>query len=248
MTLPRILVTGLALLGLAACGGRPDSPETLPMSSSSASLPAIDAAVPARIETATFAMGCFWCPDARYGGLPGVVRTRVGYAGGTKKNPTYHDLGDQTESIQIDFDPARISYERLLELFWSSHNPCIGAYKRQYLSGIWVHDEGQRRLAAASKLREEERRGKVVATEIAPLGGFTLAEDYHQKYELRCDADLIGEFKAFYTDAQLVNSTAAARVNAAIGGHIPRAQLRAEIDGYGLSPRLKERLLLSARE
>jgi hypothetical protein len=99
----------------------------------------------------------------------------------------------------------------------------------------------------ATKRREEERRGKAVVTEIAPLGEFTLAENAHQKYELRCDSELIQEFRAYYSDAELVHSTAAARVNAAIGGHIPRAQLEAEIDGYGLSPRLRARLLAAAR-
>lgn len=243
------LVAGSLALALAACAGVSGPVQEAPfMTPVGPSFPRIDAEAPAQVATATFAMGCFWCPDAVFGGLPGVVRTRVGYAGGTKKNPTYHDLGDQTESIQVDFDPSRISYARLLEVFWSSHHPSGGAYKRQYLSAIWVHDDGQKRLALASKVREEDRRGKALETEIAPLREFTLAEDYHQKYELRCDGDLIGEFRAFYGDAQLVHSTAAARVNAAIGGHIPRAQLQAEIEGYGLSAKARERLLHAARD
>jgi peptide-methionine (S)-S-oxide reductase len=171
----------------------------------------------------------------------------VGYAGGTKKNPTYHDLGDHSESIQIDYDPATITYAQLLDLFWKTHNPCARAWSRQYMSAVWTHNEGQRRLALESKAREEEKRGKAIATEIAPLREFTLAEDYHQKYELRSDAELMEEFKGRYTDAQFVNSTVAMRVNAAIGGRLKGDLLRAEIDGYGLSAKARERLLRYAK-
>ena len=86
-------------------------------------LPPIDAAAPSNIETATFALGCFWSPDARFGVVPGVVRTRVGYAGGNTQNPSYHDLGGHTESIQIDYDPTQTSYKTMLELFWANHTP-----------------------------------------------------------------------------------------------------------------------------
>jgi peptide-methionine (S)-S-oxide reductase len=115
------------------------------------------------------------------------------------------------------------------------------------MSGIWTHDDVQKRLALESKAREEERRGAKIVTEIAALREFTPAEAYHQKYELRCDSDLIREFQAVYTDEKLMNSTAAMRVNAAISGFVPAAQLRAEIDGYGLSAKAQERLLRSAR-
>jgi len=175
--------------------------------------------------------------------VPGVVRTRVGYAGGTQKSPTYHSLGDHTESIEIDFDPAQVSYARLLEIFWATHNPCASAYSRQYRSAVWTFGPEQHRLAVASKEREEKKRGKAVQTEIAPAGEFTLGEDYHQKYELKHDAQLLGEFQAYYpNEADLVGSTAAARANAIVGGHGSPA-LRDEIDRYGLSPSGKKRLL-----
>ena len=115
------------------------------------------------------------------------------------------------------------------------------------MSGIWTHTEEQRRIALESKAREEQRRGSKVATEIAPLREFTPAENYHQKYELRSDSELAREFAAIYTDTQLMNSTAAMRVNAALCGFVPAAQLREEIDGYGLSPKARERLLRTAR-
>jgi peptide-methionine (S)-S-oxide reductase len=156
-------------------------------------------------------------------------------------------MGDHSESTEIDFDPSKISYAQLLDVFWRTHSPCAKAYSRQYMSGIWTHGDEQKRLALESKAREEQRRGAKVATEIAPLGGFTPAEDYHQKYELRCDSELAKEFAAIYTDTQLMNSTAAMRVNAALCGHVPVAQLRVEIDGYGLSAKARDRLLRSAR-
>jgi len=176
-----------------------------------------------------------------------VVRTRAGYAGGTKKSPTYHALGDHAESTQIDYDPSRITYARLLEVFWRTHTPCARPYSRQYMSAIWTHGEEQRLLALESKASEEQRRGKAVVTEIAPLREFTIAEDYHQKFELRNDRELLGEFAAIYTEAELVNSTAAARVNSVIGGHLKGELLQAEIDTYGLSPAGRERLLAYAR-
>lgn len=171
----------------------------------------------------------------------------MGYAGGTKKNPTYRDIGDHSETTQMDYDPSKISYSDLLEVFWKTHNPCARAYSRQYMSAIWTHNDDQRRLALESKAREERRRGSTLETEIAPLREFTLAEDYHQKYELRSDSELIEEFRAIYTDAQFVNSTAAMRVNAALGGHVKDALLRAEVDRYGLSPKARERLLGAGR-
>ena len=82
-------------------------------------------------ETATFALGCFWGPDASFGALEGVVRTRVGYAGGDKVNPTYKMIGDHTETIEIDYDPEVISYTELLEIFFASHDPYRAAYSRQ---------------------------------------------------------------------------------------------------------------------
>ena len=89
------------------------------------SIPPIDAAAPAKTETATYAMGCFWGPDSLFGSLDGVIRTRVGYAGGTTESPTYHNIGDHTETIQIDYNPAKISYEQLLEIYWDNHNPAV---------------------------------------------------------------------------------------------------------------------------
>ncbi len=177
-----------------------------------------------------------------------MVRTRVGYAGGTLENPTYHHLGDHTESFQIDFDPAKLSYADLLGLIWSSHNPCARSWSRQYMSAIFFHGEEQKRLAFESKAREEKRLGAAVHTPILPAGRFWLAEDYHQKYYLTNHEDLAKEFRRIYPDAKdFVASTAVARVNGYLGGDGTRAQLEKEIDGLGLSPEGRRRLLSIVR-
>jgi peptide-methionine (S)-S-oxide reductase len=166
-----------------------------------------------------------------------VVRTRVGYAGGTKKNPTYHDLGNHTESIQIDYDPAVISYEKLLTVFWNAHNPYGQSWSRQYLSIIFFHNDKQKRLATVSREREEARTKARISTEILPFTGFYRAEDYHQKYRLRSERDLMSEFRAMYpAEEDFMNSTAAARINGYLDGYGTLEDLLEELPGLGLSP------------
>jgi methionine-S-sulfoxide reductase len=125
--------------------------------------------------------------------LPGVILTRVGYAGGAGKNPSYHNLGDHSESVQIDFDPSRISYRELLAIFWESHDPTRNSWSRQYRAAIFYHNDEQRIVALETrdKLALETRdklaletRGEI-ATAIEPYSGFYIAEDYHQKHSLR---------------------------------------------------------------
>jgi peptide-methionine (S)-S-oxide reductase len=175
-----------------------------------------------------------------------VVRTRVGYAGGTTESPTYHDLGDHTETIQIDFDPTVISYAELLDVFWSSHNPAMPPFSRQYMSIIFYHNEEQRRLAVETKEREAARLGAEILTEIVPASEFTLAEAYHQKYRLRGRSDLMSEFSAIYPDDEdFVASTAAARVNGYVAGYGSCDNLQEEIGILGLSEAAGDRLLKS---
>jgi len=172
------------------------------------------------------------------------VRTRVGYAGGSKANPTYHDLGDHSETIQIDYDPARISYQELLNLFWSSHSPIARPWSRQYASIIFYHNEEQKRLAEASRDREAASLGRPIYTEIVPFATFYLAETYHRKYRLQQVPDLLREFRAIYPqDGEFINSTAAARVNAYLGGYSTLAALKAGLEDAGLSPAVQQNLL-----
>jgi len=177
--------------------------------------------------------------------MPGVIRTRVGYAGGEKSNPTYHNLGNHTETIQIDYDPQKISYERLLQVFWQSHDPTTQSSMTQYRSILFFHDEEQRRLAEESRKEWEETTGRTIATDFRPSSIFWRAEDYHQKYYLRRHADLLRELTAVYPDADdFTDSTVAARLNGFMGGNGTAEILCEEIDGYGLSPQGREKLLV----
>jgi len=201
------------------------------------SLPPIDSLLPARTETATLALGCFWGPDSLFGCTKGVIRTMVGYTGGTLKNPTYHNLGDHTETVQLDYDPDQTSYERLLWIFWGGHTPQDRVWKRQYMSAVFFHDAEQEKLAKKVKARVEERLKVRLFTEVIPLSEFYIAEDYHQKYHLQGEPDFMDEFSAIYPRIKdLTASTAAARVNGYLGGYGTVESLEAEIDGFGLSP------------
>ncbi len=165
-----------------------------------------------------------------------MIRTRVGYAGGSKAAPTYTSLGDHTEAVQVDFDPQRISYEELLRIFWESHAPDQRTWSRQYMNAIFFHDDHQRRLALAAKEEVEQTAGGKVRTEILPVRSFTLAEDYHQKYMLKRRQTLKAELARFFPrHAEFVDSTAVSRLNGYVGGYGTPAQLQREIDLLGLS-------------
>jgi peptide-methionine (S)-S-oxide reductase len=164
--------------------------------------------------------------------------------GGSTANPTYHSLGDHTETVQIDFDPTRVSYEKLLTVFWKGHNPGSRSWSRQYKAIVFFHNEEQKRLALESRDRlAAEIKGKIY-TEVLPFSGFYLAEAYHQKYQLQQDSGLMREFRAIYPDARdFVNSTAAARVNGYLGGYGTPDELRRDLTTLGLSEAGAEKLL-----
>lgn len=145
------------------------------------------------METATFAAGCFWGVEESFRQVPGVLETAVGYLGGHTANPTYKDVcTDETghaEVVQVAFDPSKVSYDKLLDVFWSAHDPTtlnrqgpdIGT---QYRSAIFFHSPDQARQARASK-EKVQASGKFrrpVVTEITAASTFYPAEDYHQKY------------------------------------------------------------------
>ncbi|MEI7533152.1 MAG: peptide-methionine (S)-S-oxide reductase MsrA [Verrucomicrobiae bacterium] len=144
-----------------------------------------------KIETATLGGGCFWCMEAVYERLPGVISVTSGFAGGHVSNPTYHDVcgGDtgHAEVTQVTFDPAKISYAKLLEVFWQAHDPTTlnrqGADEgTQYRSIILYHDEKQKLIAEKAKLTAQADFHKPIVTELAPFTKFYPAEDYHQGY------------------------------------------------------------------
>lgn len=126
-------------------------------------------------------MNCFWGPQEFFSKLPGVIKTTVGYSGGTKENPTYTDLGDHTETLQIEFDPQVVSYEDLLGHFFKEHDP-VREQKTQYQSIIFYHDDKQREAAEKALKAFEEESGQRVQTQIREASTFYPAENYHQDY------------------------------------------------------------------
>ena len=173
-------------------------------------------------ETATFALGCFWGPDADFGAMDGVVRTRVGYAGGTKPGPTYHDLGDHTEAFQVDYDPEELSYADLVAEAFRNHDPHRQTRKTQYQNVVFASSPGQRDVLDAY-LEANGLRADAVETRIERLSRFHPAEAYHQKHSLRGKRSLMNPFEeAGYDDEDLRESPAAAKLNGiAAGNELP---------------------------
>jgi methionine-S-sulfoxide reductase len=168
----------------------------------------------------------------------------VGYAGGTTQDPTYFNLGNYTEAVQVDFDTSVLSYAKLLDIFWSTENSCAGSDSRQYMSAVFFHDGTQKKLAYETRAHEAKAKRARVSTAILPLTRFYAAEDYHQKYFLRQQDELMREFRAMYPHARdFMNSTAAARVNGYLGGSGSGTALRKDLPALGLSPEAGRRLL-----
>ena len=142
-------------------------------------------------EKATFGAGCFWQVEVEFRNTPGVLDARVGYSGGSMPSPSYEqvctDRTGHAEVVEVTFDPERVSYEQLLETFWSLHDPTqvnrqgpdVGS---QYRSAIFFHTPEQERAALASRERAQERHPRPIATEITPAQAFYPAEEYHQRY------------------------------------------------------------------
>ncbi|EZA52657.1 hypothetical protein DMN91_002068 [Ooceraea biroi] len=193
-------------------------------------------------KRATFGMGCFWAGDSLFGALPGVIRTCVGYAGGTKDSPTYRDMGDHTEVIDIEYDPELVSYTYLLSLFWDNHEYGLTTkIKRQYMSLILYHDDEQRLLAENSREHEQQERGESFTTEIRKFTNFYPAEDYHQKYRLQSHPWLI-ETLGFVTPEVLRTSALAAKLNGYLAGAGTLEQFDRELPGLGLTEKTAQYL------
>src|SRR5438309_11108845 len=145
------------------------------------------------MEKATFAAGCFWGVEAVFRQIEGVTATRVGYTGGDFKNPTYKDVCSGTtghaEAVEVEYDPSKVTYEELLEVFWENHDPTTlnrqgPDFGSQYRSVVFYHTPEQKAAAEAFKenLQRSGRFGKPVVTVIAPAPNFWRAEEYHQRY------------------------------------------------------------------
>jgi peptide-methionine (S)-S-oxide reductase len=142
-------------------------------------------------ETAVFAAGCFWGVEAAFRQLPGVLEVTSGYTGGHTVAPSYQDVCSgrtgHAEAVEVIYDPQQISYDALLDAFWKIHDPTTPNRQgpdvgTQYRSAIFTHGAEQRRLAEASRAREQANQSKPIVTEIAAAGDFYPAEDYHQRY------------------------------------------------------------------
>lgn len=145
----------------------------------------------AQLDKATFGAGCFWGVEVAFRQVPGVVDATAGYLGGTLPNPTYEDVctgrTGHAEVVEVQYDPSKVSYDDLLNVFWSSHDPTTlnrqGPDRgTQYRSAIFYHDEAQRAAAIASKDRWTGRFPNPIVTEITPVSTFYRAEEYHQRY------------------------------------------------------------------
>ena len=146
-----------------------------------------------REEKAIFAAGCFWCTEEAFEKVPGVVAAVSGYTGGTVKNPSYDQVSSgrtgHAEAVEVTYDPAKVSYEQLLEVFWVNHDPTVKDRQfcdsgSQYRPAIFYLDEQQKQLAEASKAKWEKTKPfkQPILTEITKAGPFYPAEDYHQDY------------------------------------------------------------------
>lgn len=167
---------------LGACDDGSDKPEPLNQEIMNENL-----------DTATFGAGCFWCVEAIFQSIDGVEKVESGYTGGHTKNPTYKEICNgntgHAEVCQIIYDPVQLTYDKLLEAFWASHDPTTlnrqGAdYGTQYRSVVYYHDENQKQLAESYKnqLNAERAFGSPVVTEISPIETYYPAEDNHQNY------------------------------------------------------------------
>ncbi|HKB83125.1 MAG TPA: peptide-methionine (S)-S-oxide reductase MsrA [Burkholderiales bacterium] len=156
---------------------------------------AAQSTLPGQTVTAIFAGGCFWCVEADFDKVPGVIATESGYAGGKLKNPTYEQVSaggtGHAEAVRVTYDPVKVSYEKLLDFFWHHVDPTVRDRQfcdigNQYRTAIFYQDEAQHNAAQASRA-ELEKSGRLahIYTEIAPAGIFYPAEDYHQDYYLK---------------------------------------------------------------
>ena len=196
-------------------------------------------------ETATFGMGCFWGPEARFGSLPRVLRTRVGFAGGTTSSPIYRQMGDHTETVEVDFDPNILKYENILKYFWRNHYPNRDNYKgRQYISLLRYHNKQQKEKVENIKKEMEQELGEPIETEIGPYTNFTVAEERHQKYYLKRYPRALEQLEPLYPDlGLLVDSAFAARLNGFVKGYGNRTDLRQEIAGWRIKEDFREMLV-----
>ncbi|MDN6193582.1 MAG: peptide-methionine (S)-S-oxide reductase [Alkalibacterium sp.] len=198
-----------------------------------------------QLEFATFGMGCFWGPESQFGQYSSVIHTRTGFAGGTSSEPTYRNMGDHTETVQIAFDSTLLSYEDILRIFWDSHDAFKDRYfkERQYISLLIVHSTKQLRIAEKVKNELENKYGKTIQTEIQFDVPFYPAEERHQKYFLkRFEKAMTSLLPLFNDHTSFAHSTIAARLNGFVKEHGRLDAIKNELSEWQLTQ--KEEALL----
>ena len=158
----------------------------------------LSAAAQEKTETAIFAGGCFWCTEADFDKVPGVLSTTSGYTGGTVANPTYHEVSSgstgHAEAVKVVYDPSRVTYAKLLDVYWHSIDPLVKDRQfcdsgTQYRTAIFYLDDAQKKLAEETKRQVEAKFApRVVYTEVVKAGAFYDAEDYHQDFHIKNEA------------------------------------------------------------
>lgn len=205
--------------------------------------PPMDRNAPDDLVPAAFALGCFWGPDALFGALDGVVRTCVGYAGGTTADPTYDALGDHIETVRIEYDPSRMDYSTLLDHFWAAHDPTRAPFKRQYQSCLFPRTDAQAEQTRTSAAAMAEQLDASLSTEIIADAPFYRAEAYHQKHKLRRHPDLMQPVRALYPDEEaFADAPATALINGYVGGHRAPRRLADDRSRLGLPTEAVEAL------
>lgn len=171
--------------------------------------------------------------------MPGVLRTRVGYSGGAEINPDYHDLKDHSETVQIQFNPDKVSYKQLLKIFWERHDYAT-PIEAQYKSAIFYNDEQQKTEAEASvelvnkeEYGQDKFRGQKILTDIEPATKFYIAELYHQKYFLQCNKDIFNLMR-YKNYEQFVDDTVATSINGYLHGSGTVGAFMTEVDKWSL--------------
>uniref|UniRef100_A0A0R3RS23 peptide-methionine (S)-S-oxide reductase n=1 Tax=Elaeophora elaphi TaxID=1147741 RepID=A0A0R3RS23_9BILA len=169
------------------------------------------------LQRAYLGMQCFWGAESTFAKLDGVLATRVGYAGGTTMSPDYDNIGDHTEITEVQFDEKIISYDQILNYFWRNHDP-TRVHKKQYKSAILYINDQQKEAAKQSLKKLQEKYGnRKIDTYVQKLVQFYQAEDYHQKYWLRCQTAIFEKLNL--NDEEMVSSLLAAKVNAFLAGY-----------------------------
>ena len=172
--------------------------------------------------------------------MDGVIRTRVGYCGGTSVSPTYQRIGDHSETVEVDYDPQVLTYDDLLASFFAGHDPRVRSYSTQYRSAVFYRT-GEEAAAAERALERAQLSTGLLHTSVEPLSRFWLAEGYHQKFRLRSHRDVFAQFRPLMPDERaFTDSTAAARLNGWLDGCGSAEQVERELPLTGLSEAVQD--------